>query len=101
VQISNKKREAYSKAHGAISREPNPEKWTMSQLRALISFQQVNTDSWALLKTKPLFLEKWQELKDRPTPPPSPVRMTIGEIETASNDNSDIDFALPIAQTEV
>jgi hypothetical protein len=73
----------------------------MSQLRALISFKKVSTDSWALPKSKLLLLEKWQELKDRPTPPPSPVRMRIREIETASDDDSDTDFAAPIAQTEV
>jgi hypothetical protein len=73
----------------------------MSQLGALISFKKVNADTWALPKTKPLLLKKWQELKDHPTPPPSPVQMRTGEIKTASDDDSDKVFALPIAQMEV
>jgi len=54
--------------------EQQPEERSVSQLKALISYKRRKTDSWQQPKSRAELLTKWEELKHRETPPPSPVR---------------------------
>ena len=47
--------------------------WSVSQLKTLISFKKRKTDVWQQPKTKAELINKWNELKNRETPPPSPA----------------------------
>ena len=51
----------------------------MPQLKALVSYKKRKTD--ALPKSRADLLTKWIELKDRDTPPPSPVRDEVDSEE--------------------
>jgi len=68
-----KKRMAYLKASSETS-HLDQSLWSVSQLKALISFKKRKTDSWQQPKNKTQLIEKWNEIKDRATPPPSPAR---------------------------
>ena len=69
----SKKRSAYLKAR-ADTTNLEQASWTVSQLKALISFKKRKTDTWQQPKNKVQLIEKWNELKNRETPPPSPAR---------------------------
>jgi hypothetical protein len=47
----------------------------------LISFKKRKTDTWQQPKTKAQLIDKWNELKNRETPPPSPAREEQDEEE--------------------
>jgi hypothetical protein len=68
-----KKRMAYLKASSETS-HLDQSLWSVSQLKALISFKKRKTDSWQQPKNKTQLIEKWNEIKNRETPPPSPAR---------------------------
>ena len=68
-----KKKQAYLKASSEIA-GLEESKWSVSQLKALISYKKRKTDSWQQPKSRAELLTKWEELKHRETPPPSPVR---------------------------
>jgi len=69
----SKKRSAYLKAR-ADTTNLEQASWTVSQLKALISFKKRKTDTWQQPKNKAQLIEKWNEVKNRETPPPSPAR---------------------------
>jgi hypothetical protein len=68
-----KKKQAYLKASSEIA-GLEESKWSVSQLKALINYKRRKTDSWQQPKSRAELLTKWEELKHRETPPPSPVR---------------------------
>ena len=97
----NKRKAAYREAKEIIAQETDQTKWTMSHLRALISYKKQKTDNWALPKTKPLLIAKWLEVKDRFTPPSSPIRAPVTENTTESDEESEVASIIPIAQAAV
>jgi hypothetical protein len=52
----------------------NQSLWSVSQLKALISFKKRKTDTWQQPKNKAQLIKKWNEIKNRETPPPSPAQ---------------------------
>jgi len=67
-----KKRGAYLKARADTTNLAEAS-WSVSQLKTLISFKKRKTDVWQQPKTKAELINKWNELKNRETPPPSPA----------------------------
>jgi hypothetical protein len=78
-----RKKEAYLKARSDIA-EREESKWSVPQLKALVSYKKRKTD--ALPKSRADLLTKWIELKDRDTPPPSPVRDEVDSEEEEEED---------------
>ena len=68
-----KKRAAYLKATTETT-NLHQSLWSVPQLKLLISFKRRKTDTWPQQKNKVQMIEKWNEIKDRATPPPSPAR---------------------------
>ena len=68
-----KKRTAYLRARAETTNLAEAS-WSVSQLKTLISFKKRKTDVWQQPKTKADLIDKWNELKNRETPPPSPAR---------------------------
>jgi hypothetical protein len=99
--VSNKRKAAYREACDATSREPDPLKWTMSHLRALISYKKQKTDEWALPKTKQLLIEKWLEVKGRITPPPTPIREILQDTQNEIDEQSEASNIIVLAQIAV
>jgi len=58
-----KKRQAYEKTWGEVSNLP-PSRWTVAQLRALISYKKTKEDKWPQLKTRAQMLQVWEQIKD-------------------------------------
>ena len=83
----DKKKQAYLKASSEIT-ELEESKWSVSQLKALVNYKRRKTDSWQQTKNRANLLDKWKEVKDRETPPPSPVR---GEDTSDEEDNNIIE----------
>ena len=79
-----KKKQAYLKASSEIA-ELEESKWSVSQLKALINYKRWKTDSWQQPKNRAELLTKWAEIKDRDTPPPSPVRDEVDSDEDEDN----------------
>ena len=75
-----KKRSAYLKTR-AETTHLDQSLWSVSQLKSLISFKKRKTDTWQQPKTKAQLIDKWNELKNRETPPPSPAREEQDEEE--------------------
>jgi hypothetical protein len=59
-----KKRQAYEKAWGEVLKLPSSQ-WTVSQLRALISYKNRKDDMWPQLKTRAQMIQVWDQIKDR------------------------------------
>ena len=68
-----KKKYAYLKASLEISQLAES-KWSGPQLKAHINYKRWKTDSWQQPKTGADLLNKWAEIMDPETPPPSPVQ---------------------------
>jgi len=75
--------EVQLKARSDIA-EREESKWSVPQLKALVSYKKRKTD--ALPKSRADLLTKWIELKDRDTPPPSPVRDEVDSEEEEEED---------------
>ena len=48
--------------------------WSVSQLKALISFKKRKTDTWQQPKNKAQLIERWNAIKNREIPLPSPAQ---------------------------
>jgi hypothetical protein len=55
-------------------------RWSVQQLRALVSYTKRKMDKWPQLKTQSQLLEVWERIKDQSvSPPPSPRREESNE----------------------
>ena len=79
-----KKRMVYDKATSQTS-HLYQSLWSVSQLKALISFKKQKTDTWQQPKNKTQLIEKWKEIKDRATPLPSPAQEEQQDDEEEEN----------------
>ena len=83
-----KKREAYLKARSDVA-NLDQARWTVPQLKALVSYKRRKTDGWNLPSKRNLLMEKWEEIKNRETPPQTPERVREENVGENVSDDDD------------
>ena len=81
-----KKKRAYEKACGEVA-NLEPSRWSVSQLRAMISYKKRKTDKWPQLKTRAQMLEVWETIKLRPVEEEQ-QQPPITRTDTTSDENA-------------
>jgi hypothetical protein len=83
-----KKKEAYLKANAEVT-NLDPSRWTVAQLKALVSYKRKKTDNWNLPSKRNQLVEKWEEIKNRETPPQTPeILRTENNLDDRSEDDA-------------
>ncbi len=81
----DKKKRAYDKACEEVA-NLDTSRWSVAQLRAMISYKKKKTDKWPQLKTRAQMLEVWERIKLRPVEEeqPQPPTQTDSDENVAS-----------------
>ncbi len=67
----------------------DPSRWTVAQLKALVSYERKKTDNWNLPSKRNQLMEKWEESKNRETPPQTPeILRTQNNLDDVSKDDA-------------
>jgi hypothetical protein len=82
-----KKKEAFLKANAEVT-NLDPSRWTVAQLKALVNYKRKKSNNWNLPLKRSQLMEKWEEIKNKETPPQMPeILRTENNLDGVSEDD--------------